>query len=325
MSAPSPKPMPLSRSSSRTARTAVAIADRDVHEEDPVPVDRLGQQAAGQQPDRAARRGDEGVDADRLRLLPRLGEHRDDHAEDHRRGHRAADSLDEAGRDEHLLGLRQPAERARHGEHAEAGHEDALAAEEVAEAAGEQEQAAEGDQVGVDDPGEARLREAEVVLDRRQRDVDDGHVEHDHQHARAEHVESDPAVAVGLHLVPVIVAPRLRLPSIHKTWLTRLIVGRVTRSAIPLRLPEGDLAARRRCDHAAPARRAFAGLQQYRGPEAEPAPWPRRSRRPRRRAARADGRSRTRRSAAESVAQLERQIRAAAGVDPLRAPAAERV
>src|SRR3954466_6715607 len=42
--------------------------------------------------------------------------------------------------------------------------------------------AAEGDEVGVDHPGEARLREAEVGLDRGQRDVHDRLVEDDHQH-----------------------------------------------------------------------------------------------------------------------------------------------
>ena len=45
-----------------------------------------GEHAAGEQADRAAGRGDEGVDADRLRLLARLREHRHDHPEDHRRG-----------------------------------------------------------------------------------------------------------------------------------------------------------------------------------------------------------------------------------------------
>jgi hypothetical protein len=46
--------------------------DRDVDEEDPVPVDRFRQYAAEQQPDRAAGDGDEGVDADRLGLLTGL-------------------------------------------------------------------------------------------------------------------------------------------------------------------------------------------------------------------------------------------------------------
>ena len=63
--------------------------------------------------------------------------------------------------------------------------------------AGEQQQAAEGDQVGVDDPGEVALGEAEVVLDRGQRDVDDRRVEDDHQHPRAEDVEGEPAAVFG--------------------------------------------------------------------------------------------------------------------------------
>jgi len=49
------------------------------------------------------------------------------------------------------------------------------------EPAAEQQQAAEGEGVGVDDPGQAGVAEAEVGLDVRQRDVDDGAVEHDHQ------------------------------------------------------------------------------------------------------------------------------------------------
>ena len=77
--------------------------DRDVDEEDPVPVDGLRQDPAGQQADRAARRRDEPVDADRLGLVPWFGEHHDDHPQDDRRGHRAADALDEARDDEHLL------------------------------------------------------------------------------------------------------------------------------------------------------------------------------------------------------------------------------
>jgi hypothetical protein len=42
----------------------------------------------------------------------------------------------------------------------------ALACSRGSETPGEQQQAAEGDQIGVDDPGKARLRETEVVLDR---------------------------------------------------------------------------------------------------------------------------------------------------------------
>src|SRR5205823_2426732 len=85
----------------------------------------------------------------------------------------------------------------RDGEDCEAGHEDPPPADQVAEPAGQQEQAAEGDQVGVHHPGELRLGEAEVALDRRQRDVHDRRVEHDHEHPYAEDHESQPARAVA--------------------------------------------------------------------------------------------------------------------------------
>ena len=70
-------------------------------------------------------------------------------------------------------------------------------AEEVAQPPAEQQEAAEGQQVGVHDPGERLLREAEIVPDRRQRDVHDRPVEHDHQVAEAEDVEGEPAGAVS--------------------------------------------------------------------------------------------------------------------------------
>ena len=74
--------------------------------------------SVGLQADRAAGGGDERVDADRLRLLARLGEHRDDHPEDHGGGHRAADALDEARADEQLLALRGAAQQRGGGEEA---------------------------------------------------------------------------------------------------------------------------------------------------------------------------------------------------------------
>ena len=63
----------------------------------------------------------------------------------------------------------------------EAGDEEAAAAEQIGEPSAEQEEAAEEDRVGGDHPLEALLGEIQVVLDRRQRDVHDRHVEHDHE------------------------------------------------------------------------------------------------------------------------------------------------
>ena len=63
----------------------------------------------------------------------------------------------------------------------------------VAEAAGEQQQTAVGDQVRVHDPGQAGLAELEVFFDRGQRDVHDRLVQHDHQHPCAQHDQREPA------------------------------------------------------------------------------------------------------------------------------------
>ena len=90
-----------------------------------------------------------------------------------------------------------PHEQRRGGEDGEAGEEHALAPGEVAEPAGQQQQAAEGDEERVDDPGEIGLAEVEVVLDRGQRDVHDRHVEHDHQLGEADDEQRRPAAAVG--------------------------------------------------------------------------------------------------------------------------------
>ena len=54
--------------------------------------------------------------------------------------------------------------------------EDPPLTDEIAHPAGQQQQPAERDEVGVDDPGQAVLREVQLVLDGRQRDVHDGDV-----------------------------------------------------------------------------------------------------------------------------------------------------
>ena len=77
----------------------------------------------------------------------------------------------------------------------------ALAAEEVGDPAAEQQQAAEGERVGGDDPLPVVVGEAERLLGGGQRDVHDGRVEHDHQLGDAEDGEDRPAaVVVGVRV-----------------------------------------------------------------------------------------------------------------------------
>ena len=91
----------------------------------------------------------------------------------------------------------------------EAGEEHALAADQVAGAAAEQQEAAEQERVGVDDPLQARLGDPEVGLDRRQRDVHDRRVEHDHELREADEDEDEPRIHAvrGGHLRSTVAAP----------------------------------------------------------------------------------------------------------------------
>jgi hypothetical protein len=164
------------------------------------------QRAPGEQPDRAAPGGDTRVHAHRLRLLDFLGELGDDDREDHRRRDGAADPLDEAPGDQHPLVGGQTAEDRGGREQDEPREEDFLAPNEITHPAGEQQKAAEGDQVGVDHPSEVALGEVQVALDRGQRDVHDRRVEHHHQLAEAQHRERDPAAALlpALDVCPLL-------------------------------------------------------------------------------------------------------------------------
>ena len=119
-----------------------------------MPAQRLGEHAAGEQAERAAGDRDEHVGAHRAGALGGLGELGDDDREDHRGLRGGADALQEAGADQHALAGRDPAQQRGDGEDDEAGEEHALAPDQVAEPAGQQQQAAEGDQERVDDPGQ---------------------------------------------------------------------------------------------------------------------------------------------------------------------------
>jgi hypothetical protein len=81
-------------------------------------------------------------------------------------------------------------------EHRHPEQEHTLAAEEVPESPGEEQEASERDEEGVDDPGEVALGEMELALDLGQGDVHDRRVEHDHELREADDDERQPATAV---------------------------------------------------------------------------------------------------------------------------------
>ena len=85
------------------------------------------------------------------------------------------------------------------GEGGHAAEQHPAVAVQVAEPARQQQEAAEGQHVGVDHPGQRLGGEAEVGLDGREGDVHDVGVEHDHQVAEAQRVQRQPAGAAFVH------------------------------------------------------------------------------------------------------------------------------
>jgi hypothetical protein len=105
------------------------------------------------------------------------------------------DALQEAGADQRALIRRQAAKRRGDRENEQPEQENAPASQEVAEPSGEQQQASEHDEEGVDHPRQVALGEMQVALDRRQGDIHDCHIEHDHQLREADNRETHPAAA----------------------------------------------------------------------------------------------------------------------------------
>ena len=167
--------------------------DRDVDEEDPGPAQVGREHAAEQDADGGTATCGGAVDSERAVALAALGEGRHQERERGRCKQRAAEPLQGAERDQRRLRPGETAEQRAGREDGQACDEEAPAAEQVAEPAAEQERAAEEDRVGRDHPLQARLREAEVGLDRRQRDVHDRDVEDDHELCGHDQRERAPA------------------------------------------------------------------------------------------------------------------------------------
>jgi hypothetical protein len=175
-------------------------ADRDVHEEDPRPGEGVHEDPPEQEADRATADRDRGPDAHRLRALRALGEGRRDDRERGGCDERGAEPLKPAADDEDLRVGREAVQERRDREDHDADEEDLLPPDEVTGAAAEQEEAAEDQRVGVDDPLQVGIRHLEVVLYRRQRDVHDRGIEDDHELRHADEDQDEPGVdVVAMH------------------------------------------------------------------------------------------------------------------------------
>jgi hypothetical protein len=115
--------------------------------------------------------------ATELRTLER----RHDDRERRRRQDRAAKPLDGSRCGQPGIRRREATGEAGGREDRETDEEHALLSEEVSGAAAEEQEAGEGEHVGIHDPLQPRRRVVQVASDRGERDVDDRDVEHDHE------------------------------------------------------------------------------------------------------------------------------------------------
>src|SRR5437867_391201 len=172
-------------------------ADRNVHEEDPAPVEVRHDEAA-------ERRTGEGRDSDDRAREAGRGAHalaRKDRGEDRdrlRRQQRAADALDDAGGDELTGILREAAEHRRRREQHEARREQVARAEEVAESARGDKENGIREEVSVEHPEDRVERCLKAGQDARRRHIHDRRVEHDHKEAEADDEQRRPWVTKGL-------------------------------------------------------------------------------------------------------------------------------
>ena len=151
--------------------------DGHVEVEDPAPAGPLGEDAAEDDAGGAGEARDGGPGAERDVAVARVREGGRQDRERGRGHHRGADSLGEPGGDEHAVVVGGAGDERGGREQDQAADQDSATADEVGRATAEQEEAAVGEHVAADDPLQALLREAQLVLDRRQSDVDDRDVE----------------------------------------------------------------------------------------------------------------------------------------------------
>ena len=165
--------------------------DRQVDEEHPPPAHLGGEHAAEERSGRARHAGHAAPGADRFDPVAAGVEGRRQNGQRCGRHHRRADPLDQPAPDQHPFGSCQAAHERRDPEQRRPGHEQAPPAEQVGQAAAEQQEPAVGEQVGARDPLQVLDRGVQVRLDLRQRDIHDGRVEKVHERDRAQQGEGE--------------------------------------------------------------------------------------------------------------------------------------
>jgi hypothetical protein len=156
-------------------------AEGDVDEEDPAPAPPAGEDAAEQHAADDPERGHRAVDGHGLVARLAGGERGGDQRQGVGGGERGADAFNQPPGDQQFVVRRQAVEQRREREHDDARAQHAASPVQVAGTTAEQQQAAEGQHVGGDDPRQCFGGDVEVALDARQGDVADRVVEHQHE------------------------------------------------------------------------------------------------------------------------------------------------
>ena len=172
-------------------------ADGDIDEEDPVPVEVVGDPAAEGGADGWGDDDGHAVDGEGLAALFN-GEGVCEDGLFGRCEAAAAGALQDAGDDEGAERGGDAAEEGADGEHGHAGHVETLAAEAVGEPAGDRKDDGRGDEIAGEDPGGFFLRCAQRAGDVRQGDVGDGGIEHLHEGGERDRERDDPGVKFRL-------------------------------------------------------------------------------------------------------------------------------
>ncbi len=177
-------------------------ANGHIHEEHPLPREGTRQHAAEEQADGATTDCDGTPDAEGRRPFTAFLEGGRQHGQRGRGDERAAKTLQGTACHENPCRSRQPIQERGSGEEHDAENEQAAPAEEVGSAAAEHQESTERERVRVDDPLQALGREVQSALNRRQRDVDDGGIEDDHELRDSYNEEDEPGIdAARFHCV----------------------------------------------------------------------------------------------------------------------------
>jgi hypothetical protein len=177
-----------------------ADPDGDVDQEDRPPAEAeqvaLDQQPADQRAGDGGQADGGAEDAEGSRPLPGREGHLD-HREDLREHHRPHQALEHAGADQHAGALGGAAEGGGDREPGHAEHEQAPAAEDVAEAAAGDQHDREGELVAGEHPLDLAVGGVEVALHRGDGDVDDADVDQLHEAGDQHHRQGGPAARIA--------------------------------------------------------------------------------------------------------------------------------